>query len=49
VSQQRKLRKLADATAKLWKETNYERRQQFFQQKKVDLNDAWRKYETRRF
>jgi putative transposase len=44
VGQQRKLRKLADATAKLWKETNYERRQQFFQQKKVDLNDAWYKY-----
>ncbi|MBW9140971.1 MAG: hypothetical protein K1T65_04615 [Candidatus Aramenus sp.] len=30
--QQRKLRKLADVTAKLWNEVNYERRQQFFQQ-----------------
>ncbi|MCI2414470.1 MAG: hypothetical protein MPF33_04335 [Candidatus Aramenus sp.] len=41
--QKRKLRKLADATAKLWNEINYER-QQFFQQKKVNLNDAWDKY-----
>jgi putative transposase len=44
VGQQRKLRKLADATAKLWNETNYERRQQFFQGKKVDLKETWRKY-----
>ncbi|TRM79832.1 hypothetical protein DJ524_09390, partial [Sulfolobus sp. D5] len=29
--QQRKMRKLADASAKLWNEENYERRQQFFQ------------------
>jgi putative transposase len=43
VGKQRKLRKLADVTEKLWNETNYER-QQFFQEKKVDLNDTWRKY-----
>ncbi|MEW9490919.1 MAG: hypothetical protein TQ35_0001760 [Candidatus Aramenus sulfurataquae] len=42
--QQRKLTKLADVTAKLWNEANYERRQQFFQQKKVDLKDTWKKY-----
>ncbi|MCI2415706.1 MAG: hypothetical protein MPF33_10780 [Candidatus Aramenus sp.] len=48
MGKQRKLRKLADATAKLWNEINYER-QQFFQQKKVNLNDAWYKYETRKF
>jgi putative transposase len=43
VGKQRKLRKLADATAKLWKETNYER-QQFFQQKNVNFKETWRKY-----
>jgi len=29
-AQERKLRKLADACARLWNELNYERRQQFF-------------------
>jgi putative transposase len=32
--QQRKLRKLADLSARLWNEVNYERRQQFFQKRK---------------
>ncbi|MCI2413664.1 MAG: hypothetical protein MPF33_00195 [Candidatus Aramenus sp.] len=44
MGKQRKLRKLADVTEKLWKETNYERRQQFFQQKKVNLKGTWYKY-----
>jgi putative transposase len=35
---------LADATAKLWNETNYERRQQFFQQKNVNFKEKWYKY-----
>jgi putative transposase len=30
-AQERKLRRLADATAKLYNEVNYERRRQFFQ------------------
>jgi len=38
------LRKLAEDSAKLWNETNYERRQQFFQQKKVDFKDMREKY-----
>ncbi|AHC52178.1 transposase [Sulfolobus acidocaldarius SUSAZ] len=42
--QQRKLSKLADSSAKLWNEVNYERRQQFFQEKKVDLKNTWKKY-----
>ncbi|MCI2414165.1 MAG: hypothetical protein MPF33_02745 [Candidatus Aramenus sp.] len=41
--QKRKLRKLADATAKVWKETNYDR-QQFFQEKNVNFKETWRKY-----
>jgi putative transposase len=43
VGQQRKLRKLADVTEKLWNETNYER-QQFFQEKNVNFKDTWYKY-----
>jgi len=35
--QERKLRKLANASAKLFNEVNYERRQQFFQQQRVDF------------
>ncbi len=42
--QQRKLRKLAEDSSKLWNETNYERRQQFFKEKKVDFKDTWKKY-----
>jgi putative transposase len=43
-AQERKLRKLADATAKLWNELNYERRQQFFRREKVDFKGTWDKY-----
>ena len=42
--QERKLRKLADASAKLFNEVNYERRQQFFQQHQVDFESTWDKY-----
>jgi putative transposase len=42
--QERKLRRLADATAKLWNELNYERRQQFFNGEKVDFKGTWDKY-----
>jgi putative transposase len=42
--QQRKLRKLAEFSSKLWNETNYNRMQQFFQEKKVDFKDTWDKY-----
>jgi len=42
--QERKLRKLADTSAKLFNELNYERRQQFFQQRSVDFRGTWDKY-----
>jgi len=42
--QERKLRKLADASARLFNEVNYERRQQFFQQHQVDFKSTWNKY-----
>jgi len=42
--QERRLRRLADATAKLWNEVNYERRRQFFQQHLVDFKSTWGKY-----
>jgi len=42
--QERKLKKLANITAKLFNEINYERRQQFFQQHHVDFNTTWDKY-----
>jgi len=35
--QERKLRRLADTSAKLFNEINYERRQQFFHEGRVDL------------
>ena len=35
--QERKLRRLADISAKLFNEVNYERRQQFFHEGRVDL------------
>ncbi|MFP3209847.1 MAG: hypothetical protein RXR82_09260 [Nitrososphaeria archaeon] len=36
-AQERKLRRLASTSAKLFNEVNYERRQQFFRGEKVDL------------
>ncbi|MFP3295258.1 MAG: transposase, partial [Caldisphaera sp.] len=41
--QKRKLRKLSNISAKLFNELNYERRQQFFHEKKVDFNTTWNK------
>ena len=43
-AQERRLRKLADATAKLWNELNYERRQQFFHNEGIDFKSTWNKY-----
>jgi putative transposase len=40
-SQERKLRRLASTSAKLFNEVNYERRQQFFRGEKVDLEGTW--------
>ena len=42
--QERKLRKLADTSARLFNEVNYERRQQFFQQHQVDFQGTYQKY-----
>ena len=42
--QERKLRRLADTSAKLFNELNYERRQQFFQEKEVDFRGTRNKY-----
>ena len=41
--QERKLRRLADISAKLFNEINYERRQQFFHGGKVDFDGTWDK------
>ena len=41
--QERKLR-LANISAKLFNELNYERRRQFFQQQRVDFKGTWGKY-----
>jgi len=41
--QERKLRRLADISAKLFNEVNYERRQQFFRGEKVDFEGTWDK------
>jgi len=41
--QERKLRRLADASAKLFNEVNYERRQQFFRGENVDFEGTWGK------
>ncbi|MFP3303411.1 MAG: transposase, partial [Caldivirga sp.] len=38
------MRRLANASAKLWNEVNYERRRQFFQQHLVDFKSTWVKY-----
>jgi len=43
-AQERKLMRLADASAKLWNELNYERRQQWNGGQRVDLEGTWRKY-----
>ena len=43
-AQDRKLRRLADTTARLYNELNYERRQQFFSGEGVDLKGTWDKY-----
>jgi putative transposase len=42
--QERRLRRLADACARLWNEVNYERRRQFFRGEKVDFKGTWDKY-----
>jgi len=42
--QERRLRRLADACARLYNEVNYERRQQFFQHQRVDFKGTWDKY-----
>jgi transposase len=42
--QERKLRRIADLSAKLFNELNYERSQQFFRQHEVDLKGTWNKY-----
>ncbi len=42
--QHRKLLRLADDSAKLFNEINYERRQQFFSEGKVDFKGTWNKY-----
>ena len=41
--QERKLRRLADISAKLFNEINYERRQEFFRGEKVDFEGTWGK------
>jgi len=42
--QERKLRRLADTSTKLFNEVNYERRQQFFHEGRVDLKGTYDKY-----
>ncbi|QXJ32433.1 RNA-guided endonuclease InsQ/TnpB family protein [Saccharolobus shibatae] len=42
--QHKKLLILADTSAKLFNELNYDRRQQFFHGEKVDFEDTWNKY-----
>jgi putative transposase len=42
--QERKLGRLANITVKLFNELNYERRQQFFHEKKVDFKSTYHKY-----
>jgi len=42
--QERKLRRLADTSAKLFNEVNYERRQQFFHEGRVDFEGTYDKY-----
>jgi putative transposase len=42
--QERRLRRLANVSARLWNEVNYERRRQFFRGEKVDFKGTWDKY-----
>ena len=42
--QGRRLRRLADACARLYNEVNYERRQQYFSGNGVDFRGTWVKY-----
>jgi len=42
--QERRLRRLADVSARLYNEVNYERRQQFFNHQRVDFRGTWGKY-----
>ncbi|MUM65920.1 transposase [Acidianus infernus] len=42
--QERKLRRLANLSAKLFNEVDYERRQQFFHEEVVDIKGTWSKY-----
>ena len=42
--QERKLRRLADISAKLFNEVNYERRQEFFHEGRVDLKGTYDEY-----
>jgi len=46
-AQERKLRRLASTSAKLFNEVNYERRQQFFRGERVDIEGTWDKYYER--
>jgi transposase len=46
-SQERRLRRLASTSARLFNEVNYERRQQFFRGERVDLKGTWDKYYER--
>ncbi|MFP3263857.1 MAG: hypothetical protein RXQ62_05460 [Nitrososphaeria archaeon] len=46
-SQERRLRRLASTSAKLFNEVNYERRQQFFRGEGVDLEGTWNRYYER--
>jgi len=43
-AQERRLRRLADISAKLWNELNFERRQQFFRNEGIDFRGTWSKY-----
>ncbi|KUO84281.1 MAG: hypothetical protein AT709_05715 [Caldivirga sp. MG_3] len=43
-SQERRLRRLANISARLFNELNYERRQQFFNHQRVDFRGTWGKY-----
>ncbi|MFP3283193.1 MAG: transposase, partial [Nitrososphaeria archaeon] len=42
--QERKVRRLANTSTKLFNEVNYERRQRFFHGEKVDFKGTWDKY-----
>ena len=45
--QERKLKRLASISARLFNEVNYERRQQFFRGEKVDFEGTWDRYYER--